>query len=104
MEFGKLTGLGEDGTRYPDGEYRLSTFASFPAWALRRNEDVLATSADRQTVRDRALKRLIGRRLKTMAINEPHVLPFSYFHWGSCSKRKQFARRTEADRIGFSDP
>lgn len=45
LEFGKLTGAGDSG-RYPTGEYTLSSFASFPAWRLRRNGGVLATSTD----------------------------------------------------------
>jgi len=69
LEFGKLTN--HEGVQgYPNGEYVLSSFATFPAWTLRGNGGVLSASTDRQTVRDRALRRLIGRRLKTVAIDE----------------------------------
>jgi hypothetical protein len=70
LEFGKPTGSDENRERYPTGEYTLSSFASFPAWILRSNGCVLATSTDRQTVRDKALRRLIGHRLKVMAIDK----------------------------------
>jgi hypothetical protein len=68
LEFGKLAET--EGRLYPTGEYTLSSFASFPAWTFRSNGCVLATSADRQTVRDRALRRLIGRRLRALAVDK----------------------------------
>jgi hypothetical protein len=54
----------------PEGEWSITTMESWPSWTLSKQGVLLASSDDRSSVRDHALRRLIGRRLKSLEIDE----------------------------------
>jgi hypothetical protein len=75
FEFGKLSpaeySLRDGGPGQPSGEFTLTTMESFAAWKLLlHGKEITTTTSDAQFRHSaRFIKRLIGRRLQTFAID-----------------------------------
>lgn len=72
LEFGQLSegevsSNGELGN--PKGEWTLTTMESWPIWTIQVGGRVQATSENSRNVRERALRSLIGHRLRSLEID-----------------------------------
>ena len=77
IEFGRLTPgewhVDRNGVRHqdqPDGEWTITSMDSWPTWKLFQKNRELASSDTRGRLQDRALRRLIGRRVAAIEIDK----------------------------------
>lgn len=74
LKFGKLTPasytLSSGRSRRPHGEFELSNMDSLSNWTLTLRGRTIATSESYGRVRESSLRRLIGRRLLSVQIDE----------------------------------
>jgi hypothetical protein len=102
LEFGRLTPgnaytdrRGQARGYQPKGEWSITSMDSWPAWWLRQRGKVIVSYEEHRPLRLRALRLLIGRRLHTLAIDQPSKATRLTFSLGL-----ELETKTDIQRLG----